>query len=72
MTTNAVDKCLFAISEAEEVEVERELRCPAPFSPAWPSQASLVPRTTASPAQREVDTFATYRALLIEREAYAS
>ena len=48
MTTNAVDKCLFAISEAEEVEVERELRRPAPFSPAWPSQASLVPRTTAS------------------------
>jgi hypothetical protein len=46
MTTNAVDKCLFAITEAEEVEVERELRRPAPFSPAWPTQASLVPRTT--------------------------
>ena len=50
MTTNAVDKCLFAITEAEEVEVERELRRPAPFSPAWPTQASQVPRTTKVPS----------------------
>jgi hypothetical protein len=51
MTTNAVDKCLFSITETEEIEVERQLRRPTPFAPAWPQapKPRILPVPTSVP-----------------------